>query len=442
MPPETPRTTREVTARLASLRGVAGSGLSSSGLGGGVDVLAGQEVVVDLAERDRERLLLHVGVDERADVLEEALAELGVVGVDLAGTLGAVEHQLVLAVGLAEQVVDRGVGDALGGDGGRSHGGCASLVRSGGNGSNHQGYQLLGRSVNFVVDDGDVELALRGQLGPRGLEPALPLGLALGAASDEPADELVPGRRLEEDEQRLRHRLADLPGALEVDLQHRRVAGGQRELDGGARCAVASRLVHHRPLEQVALLDHGVELLVGDEPVVDAVLLTRPRWAGGGRDGDPDLGVPAPHVGGHGALAHGCRAGEDDQAGPADGVAASGLDHDASGPNSRSSAATCLTPRPRTRRLSAMPRRCITCRARTRPRPGTDWRSSTTRILPMTSLVRPSSSTSRIDPPEFFSRFLTSARSRREAAALSRAAWRCSGVRGGKATKAVLLDRI
>ena len=43
-----------------------------------------------------------------------------------------------------------------------------------------------------------------------------------------------------------------------------------------------------------------------------------------------------------------------------------------------------------------------------------------------------------IEPPEFFSRFFTSARSRREAAALSRAAWRCSGVRGGKATKRVL----
>src|SRR5918995_3906168 len=118
MPPETPRTTREVTARLASLRGVAGSGLSSSGLGGGVDVLAGQEVVVDLAERDRERLLLHVGLEERADVLEQALTELGVVGVDLTGALGAVQHELVLGVRLLQQVVDRGVGDALG-DGAR-----------------------------------------------------------------------------------------------------------------------------------------------------------------------------------------------------------------------------------------------------------------------------------------------------------------------------------
>src|SRR6478735_580750 len=160
MPPETPRTTLTVIERLASLRGAAGCSLGSSGLGGGVDVLAGEQVVVDLAERDRQRLLLDVRVDEGADVLQEALAELGVVGVDLAGTLGAVEHQLVLAVGLGEQVVDRGVGDALGGDGGRSHGVGASLVRCGWSRSNHQGYQLVGSGVNFVVDDGDVELTL------------------------------------------------------------------------------------------------------------------------------------------------------------------------------------------------------------------------------------------------------------------------------------------
>src|SRR6478672_8654261 len=324
-------------------------------------------------------------------------------------------------------------------------------MQLGGIGSNHQGYQLLGCSVNFVVHDGHVELALGGQLGPRGLEPALALGLALGATADEAAYELVPRRRLEEDEQRVGHRLAHLAGALEVDLEHRRVARGQREVDRAAGRAVAGGLVDHRPLEQVALLDHRVELLVGDEPVVDAVLLARPRRAGGRRDGQPDLGVSTTYVRGDGALADRGRAGEHDQPRAAGGVArgcALGADprlqlgHEASGPNSRSSAATCFTPSPRTRRLSAMPRRCMTWRARTRPRPGTDWRSSTTRILPITSLVRPSSMTSRIEPPEFFRRFFTSARSRREAAALSRAAWRCSGVSGGKATKKVLLVRV
>ena len=83
----------------AAERRLEGSSLGGGLLGGelgGVDVLAGQQVLVDLAQRDRERLLLDVGVDQRADVLQQALAELGVVGVDLAGALGAVEDQLVL----------------------------------------------------------------------------------------------------------------------------------------------------------------------------------------------------------------------------------------------------------------------------------------------------------------------------------------------------------
>ena len=86
-----------------------------------VDVFAGQQVRVDLTKGNRERLLLHVGLDQRADVLKQTLTELRVVGVDLTSTLGAVKNQLVLAVGLFEQIVDGGVGHALGGDGWCSH---------------------------------------------------------------------------------------------------------------------------------------------------------------------------------------------------------------------------------------------------------------------------------------------------------------------------------
>src|SRR6478735_2002763 len=124
MPPDTPRTTRgrppgetavswvSVMGPVRSLAGGAGvgGGSLSGGLLGGelgrVDVLADEQVVVDLAQGDRERLLLDMGVHERADVLEQALTELRVVGVDLPGALGAEENQLVLAVGLGQQVVD------------------------------------------------------------------------------------------------------------------------------------------------------------------------------------------------------------------------------------------------------------------------------------------------------------------------------------------------
>src|SRR5687768_7672611 len=143
MPPLTPRTTRgdaftgwltgpEVTSDLQVLGGRAGVGLDRSrlddpgldlrldlGLGLGVVLLGGQQVLVDLAERDRQRLLLHVSVHERADVLQQPLAELRVVGVDLPRALGGVEDQAVLGVGLGQELVDGRVGDALGDRGSR-----------------------------------------------------------------------------------------------------------------------------------------------------------------------------------------------------------------------------------------------------------------------------------------------------------------------------------
>ena len=74
------------------------------------------------------------------------------------------------------------------------------------------------------------------------------------------------------------------------------------------------------------------------------------------------------------------------------------------------------------------------CLARTLPTPGRDSRRAETFILPMTSFSWPCLMTSWREAPECLSRFLTSARSRRAAAAFSSAAARCSGVRGGRAT--------
>src|SRR3954468_13513921 len=108
---------------------------SGGGQGGPSSVLAGgvrQQALVDLAERDRERLLLRCGVDQGADVLQQALGELAVVGVDLAGALGGVDHQAVLAAGALEQLVDRRVGDALRGGCDSGHGRACSSTRCAG----------------------------------------------------------------------------------------------------------------------------------------------------------------------------------------------------------------------------------------------------------------------------------------------------------------------
>src|SRR4051794_7577417 len=96
-------------------------------LAGGV----GQQTLVDLAQRDGEGLLLRGGVDQRADVLEQALGELAVVGVDLASALGGEDDQAVLAAGALEQLVDRRVGGALRGRGDSGHGGACSSFDSG-----------------------------------------------------------------------------------------------------------------------------------------------------------------------------------------------------------------------------------------------------------------------------------------------------------------------
>src|SRR3954453_777650 len=108
MPPPTPRTTRGAPAGCARPASAPSSWLRS-----GLDGLGGQQAVVDLAQGDAQRLLVHVRLDQRADVLEQALPELGVVRVDLTGALGAVDDQGVLGVGGLEQVVDRRVRDAF-----------------------------------------------------------------------------------------------------------------------------------------------------------------------------------------------------------------------------------------------------------------------------------------------------------------------------------------
>ena len=88
-----------------------------------------EQVLVDLAHRDRQRLLLQTGLDERADVLEDPVTELVVVVVDLTCTFGGVDHQRVLARRAVQQLVDGRVGDAqrrvVGAGGGRIevHGG-------------------------------------------------------------------------------------------------------------------------------------------------------------------------------------------------------------------------------------------------------------------------------------------------------------------------------
>src|SRR6516225_4408362 len=77
----------------------------------GLDV---QHALLDLTERDRQRLLLAARLHQRPDVLKQALAELRVVGVDLPCALRGHDDQPVLAVHDVKEFVDRRVDDAVG----------------------------------------------------------------------------------------------------------------------------------------------------------------------------------------------------------------------------------------------------------------------------------------------------------------------------------------
>ena len=199
--------------------------------------------------------------------------------------------------------------------------------------------------------------------------------------------------------------------------------------------------------------DHPVELLVVDEEARDRLPHLASAVLGSHRHRRPKLRVILANPRENGALRprgpgeHGQLRPVADDARPRTGrrgcprplIAEVG---ESSPPNSVSSAARWLAPRPPTRRDSAMPSRSIICLARTLPPPGIDSRRAETFIFPITSSDLPSLSTwgSVVEPR--LRRFLTSARSLRALAAFSRAAARCSGVRGGRATPVHLGFRI
>src|SRR6476620_3013375 len=79
-----------------------------------LDDLDAEHALLDLAERDGQRLLLAARLHQRPDVLEQALSELRVVSVDLPCALRGHVYQPVLAVHDVKEFVDRRVDDAVG----------------------------------------------------------------------------------------------------------------------------------------------------------------------------------------------------------------------------------------------------------------------------------------------------------------------------------------
>ncbi|HVG44296.1 MAG TPA: guanylate kinase, partial [Longimicrobium sp.] len=110
------------------------------------------------------------------------------------------------------------------------------------------------------------------------------------------------GGREDEHQHRLGHLLADLAGALHVDVQQQVLAPGLRAADVRQRGAVEVA-VHLGPLDQLAGVAHAQELVARHEVVVLAVHLAGPRVARGRRDGEDDgVRVPLAEPAGQGGL--------------------------------------------------------------------------------------------------------------------------------------------
>src|SRR5882672_10201517 len=140
----------------------------------------------------------------------------------------------------------------------------------------HDRGQVAPRFFELFVYYNIIKLVAMRDLVARVPQPALDGLLAVLAPPPQAMLELAEDRRRRKDEDahRVGKGLADLPGALPVDLQHDVEALGARFLDPSSRSAVAVA-VHLRRFEKVAALEHRVEGLAVDEMVFTAVQLAR-----------------------------------------------------------------------------------------------------------------------------------------------------------------------
>src|SRR5262245_21833763 len=142
-----------------------------------------------------------------------------------------------------------------------------------------------------VVDDGVVELRRERELALGDVEPLVDLALALRRPQAEPPLALLPARGGDEDRDRRRNAVANRERPAGLDLKHGRAAVGDDAIElRPERSRAAARPPRQLdPLQEVALLELPVELVVAQEPVVAAVLLARAHRAGRRGDGELEL---------------------------------------------------------------------------------------------------------------------------------------------------------
>ena len=140
-----------------------------------------------------------------------------------------------------------------------------------------------------VVDHQIVELAVVAHLFPGPGQTLLDHVVVVRGAGAQTLGQGLQARRQDEDAGRLRQQVADLGGALPVDLENHVLAAAQRLRHpvGAGAVEVAE---HLGVLQEPALFHHAHEGLAAGEVVIDPFHFALPARPGGVRYGDTQAG--------------------------------------------------------------------------------------------------------------------------------------------------------
>jgi hypothetical protein len=149
--------------------------------------------------------------------------------------------------------------------------------------------ELVARFVEIVVDDEEVEVVLGAQLLLGDLEAFVDRLGGVGAAAAESLAEDGRVGRGDEDLDRVEFGGANLGGSLNLDLEDYRAAVIETALELRVQRAVVVAAVA-RELEEVVSVTPLFELLLGEEVVIAAVLLSLARLPRRRGDGEREVG--------------------------------------------------------------------------------------------------------------------------------------------------------
>ena len=181
--------------------------------------------------------------------------------------------------------------------------------------------ELVGRTVDLVVDDHDVEVLALAQLLAGDREPHLDVSRRVGRTVTEARLEIFEARRRDEDEHGVRPAATHGERALHLELEHDVAARLEQAVDLADQRPVATTCVAD-VLEERARIDPPLKLCVAEEEVLAPIDLARSPLPRRRRARDREAIAALEQALDQRALAGTRRAGDDDESGQLSGRAA------------------------------------------------------------------------------------------------------------------------